>query len=255
MTTTDTSKEKQDREIDESIQSRTETVQQTIIPKIKKLETLKQGVYAFDLEKTISDMFMVMKNMEVQLEKVLRINSVLEKDLNEAKEMIAGLKEAKWQLEQTISHMEMEAPSKRELQIEIDQLIEERNDVQTRIRQMGSKIEKLQGVVIDYQKRSGDLEEEKRDFMSEITFLESKLNTATEKTAEYKNAINLLQGEKLAHMEKSKFLEEELNEALDDKYKLMSELKDSRKAVAKLHAALSDKRLQAKKSFYESAGE
>jgi chromosome segregation ATPase len=278
MTTNDTSEEKQDREIDESVerplwenlpdvderlkeilqeatvQSRTEAVQQTIMPKIKELETLKEGVYSVDLEKTINDMFMVMKNMEVQLERVLRINSLLEKDLNEAKEMIADLKEAKSQLEQTISRMEMEVPSKRELQIEIDQLIEERNNVQTSIHGMGSKIEKLQGAVIDYQKRSGDLEEEKRDLMSEINFLGSRLNTATEKFAECKNEINALKGEKLAYVEKSKVLEEELNEALDDKYKLMSELKSSKKAMAELHSALSDKKLKAKRSFYESAG-
>jgi len=278
MTTTDTSKEKQDREIDESIekplwenlpdvderlkeilqdatvQSRTEMAQQGIMPKIKELETLKQGVYAVDLEKTVTDMFVVMKNMEVQLEKVLRINSVLEKDLNEAKEMIADLKEAKSRLEQTISRMEMEAPSKRELQIEIDQLIEERNDVQASIHEMNLKVEKLQVAVIDYQKRSGDLEEEKRDLMSEINFLGSRLNTATEKIAEYKNDMNMLKGEKLAHVEKSKVLEKELNEVLDDKYRLTSELKSSKKAMAELHTALSEKKLRAKKSFYKKAG-
>ena len=278
MTTTDTSKEKQDRKMDESIekplrenrpdvderlkeilqeatvQSRTETVQQTIMPKIKGLETLKQGVYAVDLEKTVTDMFMVMKNMEVQLEKVLRINSVLEKDLNEAKEMIADLKEAKSQLEQTISRMEKEAPSKRELQIEIDQLIEERNDVQASIHEMNLKVEKLHEAVHDYQKRSGDLEEEKRDLMSEINFLGSRLNTATQKIAEYKNDMNMLKGEKLAHVEKSKVLEKELNEVLDDKYRLTSELKSSKKAMAELHTVVSDKKLRAKKSFYKSAG-
>lgn len=279
MTTIDRSKEKQDREIDESIerpvwenlpdiderlkqilqeatvQSRTETVQETIMPKIKELETLKQGVYAVDLEKTVNDMFMVIKNMEAQLGGVLKINSVLEKDLNEAKEMIAGLKEAKSQLGQTISRMEMEAPSKRELQIEIDQLVEERNEVQASIHEMNSKIEKLQVAVIEYQKRSDDLEEQKRDLMSEISFLESRLNAAMEKIAECEDEINMLKGEKLAHVEKIKVLEEELNDTLDDKYKLMSELKSSKKAMDELHSVLSDKKLQAKKSFYKSMGE
>ncbi|NVM21020.1 MAG: hypothetical protein HWN68_04500 [Desulfobacterales bacterium] len=279
MTTIDTSKDKQNQEIEESgqepvledlpetddhlkevireaaVQSRPGTVRETIMPKIRELEALKDGVYAVDLEKIVSDMFAVMKNMEAQLERVLRINSILEKDLNEAKEMIAGLKEAKSQLEQAVSRMEMEAPSKREFQIEIDQLVAERNDAQAGIHEMNSKIGKLKEAVVEYQKRSGDLEEEKRDFMSEISFLESRLNAAVEKIAECREEINVLKGEKLAHAERIKVLEEELNDALDDKYKLMSEFKKSQKAVGELHAALSDKKLQAKKSFYKSTGE
>jgi len=43
-----------------------------------------------------------------------------------------------------------------------------------------------------------------------------------------------------------------LNAALDDKYRLINELKTSQKAVAGLHSAISDKRRQAKKSFYDS---
>lgn len=279
MTTIDTSKDKQDQEIEESrekpvledlpetddrlreilqeatVQSRPETVRETVMPKIRELEALKQGVYAVDLEKTVSDMFAVMKNMEAQLESVLRINAVLEKDLNEAKEMIADLKVTKSQLEQAISRMEMEAPSKRELQIEIDQLVTERNDAQASIHEMNSKIGKLKEAVVEHQKRSAYLEEEKRDLMSEISFLESRLNAAVEKIAECGEKINVLKGEKLTHAERIKVLEEELNDALDDKYKVMSEFKKSQKAVGELHAALSAKKLQAKKSFYKSTGE
>ncbi|UCD86567.1 MAG: hypothetical protein JSV01_01965 [Desulfobacterales bacterium] len=277
MTTINTSKEKESRSVHESTgqpvwddipdvderfdeisqeanaRSRIEIVQETIMPKIKELEALKQGVYAVDLEKTIDDMFMVMKNMEAQLERVLRINSVLEKDLYEAKKMIAGLKEAKSQLERTIVRMETEAPSKRELQIEIDRLIEERNEVQTSIREVNVKTEKLQEAVIEHQKRSRDLEEEKSDLISEIRFLESRLDTAMERIAEYKDETNILKGENLTHLEKIKVLEEELNDTLDDKYRIMSELRSSKKAMAELHSALSDKKLQEKRSFYKGA--
>lgn len=276
MNATDKLKEKQDYEIDESIrnpvwqnlpdiderlkevlqedttQSRSDTAQETIMPKIKGLEILKEGVYGVDLEKTVNDMFMVIKNMEAQLEKVLTVNALLEKDLNEAKEMMADLKKAKLRLEATIARMEEEAPSKRELQIEIEQLIEERNNAQTSIHEMKSKIEKMQEAIIQYQKRTGDLEEEKRDVITEITFLESRLNAAAEKIAECENEINVLKGEKLAHVEKIKALEEQLNEALDDKYELINELKKSKKAVTELHSAISDKKLQAKKSFYKT---
>jgi len=280
MTIIDTSKRKQNQEIGESMempvwgnqqnvderlkeilqqqatgQSRIEKVQETIMPKIKELEALKQGVYAVDLEKTVNDMFMVIKNMEVQLQRVLKINSVLEKDLNESKEMMADLKRAKSKLKETIARMAEEMPSKRELQIETDQLTEERNDVQASISEMKSRTTKLQEAVIEYQKRCGSLEEEKTDLMSEITFLDSRLNNALEKIAEYGNEINVLKGEKLVYVGKTKTLEEELKEALDDKYMLMNELKKSKTVVNKLHSAFSDKKLQAKKAFYESGSE
>ncbi|HIJ58050.1 MAG TPA: hypothetical protein HPP41_00075 [Deltaproteobacteria bacterium] len=276
MSTTDELKEKEDSEVNElvkksvwetlqDIEERTEQVLrqgttqsptgiagEPIMPKIKGLEILKEDVYGVDMEKTVNDMFMVIKNMEAQLEKVLAVNSLLEKDLNEAKEMMADLKEAKSQLEATIALMEEEIPSKRELQIEIDQLIEERNSAQTGIHEMNSKIEKLQEAIVEYQKGTGDLEEEKRDVITEINFLESRLNVAAEKIATCENEINVLKGERLAHVEKIKALEEDLNEALDDKHRLINELKRSKKAVTELHSVLSDKKLKAKKSFYKT---
>jgi len=276
MDTTDKSKEKQDHEVDdpkktpawENLSDLDERVKkvlregfaepqpdiakEAVMPRIKGLEILKEGVYAIDLEKTINDMFMVMKSMETQLERVLTINSHLEKDRNEAKEMVVELKESKSQLEDKIARMEAELPSKRELQMEIEQLIEERNNMQPRIREQESRVEKIQKTLIQYQSRIGNLEEEKRDAIAEIDFLESRLNTAAEKIRSNNSEINELKGEKLAHVEKIKTLEEGLNAALDDKYRLINELKMSQKAVAELHSAISDKRRQAKKSFYNS---
>lgn len=279
MDTIDKSKEKQGHEVDDLIKKpvwehlqdidervkevlrkgiaepQPDIAREAVMPRIKGLEILKEGVYAIDLEKTINDMFMVMKNMEAQLERVLTINSHLEKDRNEAKGMIVELKESKSQLEDKIARMEAELPSKRELQMEIEQLIEERDNVQTRIREQESKVKKMQERVIQYQRRVGNLEEEKRDAIAEIDFLESRLNAASEKIRLNNFAINELKGEKLAHVEKIKTLEEGLNAALDDKYRLINEAKMSQKAVAELHSAISDKKLQAKKSFYKSTGE
>ena len=279
MDTIDKSKEKQGHEVDDLIKKpvwenpqdidervrevlregiaepQPDIAREAVMPRIKGLEILKEGVYAIDLEKTINDMFMVMKNMEAQLERVLTINSHLEKDRNEAKGMIVELKESKSQLEDKIARMEAELPSKRELQMEIEQLIEERDNVQTRIREQESKVKKMQETVIQHQRRVGNLEEEKRDATAEIDFLESRLNAASEKIRLNNFAINELKGEKLAHVEKIKTLEEGLNAALDDKYRFVNELKMSRKAVAELHSAISDKKLQAKKSFYKSTGE
>lgn len=277
MDTTDKSKEKQDQEVDDLIkkpawenlpdidervkqvlregfaEAQPEIAREAVMPRIKGLEILKEGVYAIDLEKTINDMFMVMKSMETQLERVLTINSHLEKDRNEAKEVVVELKESKSQLEDKIARMEAELPSKRELQMEIEQLIEERNNMEPRIREQESRIKKMQETVFQHQSLIGNLEEEKRDAIAEIDFLEPRLNTAAEKIKSNNSEINELRGEKLAHVEKIKTLEEGLNATLDDKYKLINKLKMSQKAVLELHSAISDKRRQAKKSFYDSA--
>lgn len=278
MDTIDKSKEKQGHEVDDLIKKpvwenlpdldervrkvlregiaepQPEIAKEAVMPRIKGLEILKEGVYAIDLEKTINDMFMVMKSMETQLERVLTINSHLEKDRNEAKEMIVELKESKSQLEDKIARMEAELPSKRELQMEIEQLIEERNNMQPRIREQESRVKKMQETMIQHQSQIGNLEEEKRDAIAEIDFLESRLNADAEKIRLNNSEINELKGEKLAHVEKIKTLEEGLNAALDDKYRLINELKMSQKAVAELHSAISDKKRQAKRSFYEGTG-
>ena len=279
MDTIDKSKEKQDQEVDDLIkkpawenltdidervkkvlregfaEAQPDIAREAVMPRIKGLEILKEGVYAIDLEKTINDMFMVMKSMETQLERVLTINSHLEKDRNEAKEVIVELKESKSQLEDKIARMESELPSKRELQMEIEQLIEERNNMQPQIREQESRVEKIQKTLIQYQSRIGNLEEEKRDAIAEIDFLESRLNTAAEKIKSNNNEINELKGERLAHVEKIKTLEAELTAALDDKYRFINELKMSQKAVGELHSAISERKLQAKRSFYEGTGE
>ncbi len=279
MDTIDKSKEKQGHEVDDLIKKpvwenlpdlgeqvrkvlqegiaepQPEIAKEAVVPRIKGLEILKEGVYAIDLEKTINDMFMVMKSMETQLERVLTINSHLEKDRNEAKEMIVELNESKSQLEDKFARMEAELPSKRELQMEIEQLIEERNNMQPRIREQETRVEKIQKTLIQNQSLIGNLEEEKRDAIAEIDFLESRLNADAEKIRLNNSEINELKGEKLAHVEKIKTLEEALNEALDDKYRFINELKTSQKAVAELHSVVSDKKRQAKKSFYEGKGE
>ncbi len=234
---------------------RVDETREALIPQIKGLEVLKEGGYAVDLEKTINDMFMVIKKMEAQLEKVLTINALLEKDLRDSKEVISDLMAEKSVMEDTIARMEEDMPSKRELQMEIDHLVEERNNAQKAIRDMKLKNEKIQKSVIRYQERSGTLEEEKSDVITEINFLESRLNAAVEKIGGYERELNVLKGEKLANVEKIKSLEDELNETLDDKYRLVDELKMSKKVMAELRSAISDTKLHAKKSFYKGSHE
>ena len=197
---------------DTSIMPESDVIEETseaIMPEIKGLEILKEGTYAVDLEKTISDMIAVIEKMEVQLESVLKLNANLEKDLETSKEMIFDLKAEKSHLEDTVTRMEEEIPSKRELQIEIDHLIEERNDAQRSIREMKLKIEKMQKEAVQYQNQITSLREDKKDAIVETEYLESKLNAVLEKNRNYENEINVLRGEKLTHMEKIKSLEQE----------------------------------------------
>ena len=197
---------------DTSIMPESDVIEETseaIMPKIKGLEILKEGTYAVDLEKTISDMLAVIEKMEAQLEDVLKLNANLEKDLETSKEMIIDLKAEKSHLEDTLARMEEEIPSKRELQMEIDHLIEERNDAQRIIREMRLKIEKMQKEAVQYQNQITSLKEDKKDAIVEADYLESKLNAVLEKNRNYENEINVLRGEKLTHMEKIKSLEQE----------------------------------------------
>jgi len=197
---------------DTSIMPESDVIEETseaIMPEIKGLEILKEGTYAVDLEKTISDMITVIEKMEVQLESVLKLNANLEKDLEISKEMIIDLKAEKSHLEDTVGRMEEEIPSKRELQMEMDHLIEERNDAQRSIREMKFKIEKMQKEAVQYQNQITSLREDKKDAIIETDYIESKLNAVLEQNRNYENEINVLRGEKLTHMEKIKSLEQE----------------------------------------------
>ncbi|HIJ67931.1 MAG TPA: hypothetical protein HPP81_05200 [Deltaproteobacteria bacterium] len=226
----------------------------SVMPEIKGPDILKEGIYSADLEKTISDMFSTIKNMEVQLERVLNINTHLERDLKASREMIGLLKTEKSQLEKTIAQLENEIPSKRELQIEIDHLVEERNAAQSTIRGMKVKLIDVQKTAVQLQERLAALGEEKQDAISEINFLEARFKTTVEKIKRCESEITLLKGEKLAQMEKMRSLEEELSDALTDKYKLFKELKESKDALAEIGSTLVESKLQAKKSFYKAAG-
>jgi chromosome segregation ATPase len=225
---------------------------EAIMPKMKGLDILKEGIYTVDLEKTINDMFLVIKNMESQLEKALSINSLLEKDLSEAKEVIAGLKEEKSKSESIIERMESEIPSKRELQMENEQLIEERNGAEISIREMKAQVKKMQELVIQHQQKSGELEEEKRDVIAEIDYLESRLQEAAGRITHLNKEINILRGEKLINEEKIKSLESNLQVTLDEKRRLIRDITTSIEAVDDLRYSLSDKKLRAKKAFYQS---
>ena len=227
---------------DDGLQARTVKSKETLMPKIRGLDILKEGGYEVDFEKTIQDMFAVIKNMESQLEKVMGINDLLEKDLKEANALNAELKTAKSRLENRIARMEDEVPSKRELQIENDHLIDERNSAQLIIRDLKLKLEKTQKKVVQHQQRLGSLGEERKDALQEVNFLESRLNNATQKIRDLEKQCNELKGEKIAQFEKIQNLDQALSEALDEKYRLHRDLKETKKKEKKAKAELAIKK-------------
>jgi len=239
-----------DIDTDQDISTQTE-VKEDIISKIKGMELLKEGVYSVDLEKTISDMFSVIKSMESQLHKVLNINELLEKELDEAKQRISTLTKNKKDLEQNIARLEEEMPTKHEMRIEMDHLIDERNQAHSQLRDLKQRLSNAQNATLKYQRQAHELSEEKRDIIDDVTFLESRLNASNDKLLRYEKAVKSLKGEKLTLISKLSTVENELNETLEEKYQMMKDLKESKLIMSELHETLSDTKRQAKRSFYK----
>lgn len=212
---------------DSSTVPESDVCEEAVFPEIRGLEILKEGTYAVDLDKRISDMLGVIKSMEGQLETVLSQNAHLKKDLDASKEMISQLSAEKSRLESVIARMEEEIPSKRELQIEIDHLIEERNLAQGSILKLKSDLEKMDKESAHHQERILSLEEDKKDAIVELDYFESKLNSANKKAKEYEKDLNRLRGESLAHKEKMESLEADLKSSLKDNYALFEKLNEA----------------------------
>ena len=247
-----------EEEVKESVEDSASAVsgatRKSVMPDIRGLDILKEGIYSSDIEKTISDMNSTIKNMEVQLERVLNINSHLEKDLKASREVIGLLKGEKSQLAKTIEQLENEIPSKRELLIEIDHLVEERNAAQGNIREMKLKVGAVQKTVLHLQERVASVDGEKRDAITEINYLESRLKSASEKIKRYEGETTALRGENLVQVEKIRCMEADLSELLNEKYKLLKDLREAKDALEEIGSTLVESKLQAKKSFYKTAG-
>jgi len=240
-------------DIDEFVATTELAVNSTdILPEIKGLEALKDGIVLGDVEKTVDDMARIIANMEAQLRRFLSMNSVLEKDLKDSKEIIATLKAEKDSMEDRLSQLEKEMPSMRELQIEIEHIVEERTATQQKIHDMTGRISQLQGAVDEYRKQAAALETEKADAVAEVNFIESRLNAAKTQAQTMQAQIKQLQKDKNAYQKKIIELQEECQRELELKYNLARELKEARGRVAELNKELADTKLNAKKSFYEN---
>ncbi len=223
----------------------------SLMPEIRGLELLKKAGSALNVGRTIKDMFAIIKSMETQLKKVLAINASMEKDLDASKEVISNMKTEKQLLEQRITDLEHEMPSKRELQAEIDHLIEERNIAQPRISDMKTEVEKVVQDAGSLKNRIGGLEEEKSDLLKEIGFLEVKVGTSMKKVKAHERAINMMKGERLIMLKKMKSLGNDCKRCEDEKDQLVGEIKESREAINEVNLKLAETEISSKKAFYE----
>lgn len=210
--------------ISEQESETSETVDETLLPELQGLEILKEGTYVVDPEKTISNMVGLVKNMESQLQGTLSLNSDLERDLDDSKEMIIDLRAQKTDLENTIQRMEEEIPSKRELQMEIEYLVDERSSAQLKIKDHKQTIEKMKLNVEQLKAAISDLEEDKKDYRVEADYLVTKLNTVLEKNKALRNRIQKHEQDKNAGLEKIGMLEKELEKADEERYRIYKEL-------------------------------
>lgn len=172
------------------------------MPELKVLGYLQNGTGTLDVGKTIQNLFVSMQNMDAHLNSVLAINAVLEKDIRASKDVITRLNAEKSQMEEAAAKLRDEMPSKRELQAEIEHLIEERNEAQASIRSRRQQVEKTLSEMQGLKDRVVELGHEKADLTKDIEYLEIKLGAAVEKLNAYAREITVLKGEKVSNLEK-----------------------------------------------------
>nr|MBF0220752.1 hypothetical protein [Desulfobulbaceae bacterium] len=209
-------------------------VESPYIAEITGLASLQDATYSVDLEKTVQDMAGIINNMEAQLDRVLSMNAIFEEDLNTSKQIITELKEEKVKLIDEVARLEAEMPSKREMQMEMDQLIEERSTSQNHIHGLNTEIDAMNKSIEAYRKEIVQLEMEKNDAVSEVTFLESRQNASRQKANSQDQKINQLKAEKVTYQKKIIRLQDECQRAMEEKYSLLRELQEAQDILSEV---------------------
>lgn len=213
------------------VRARTES---PYIAEIKGLASLQDATYSVDLEKTVGDMAAIINNMESQLDRVLSINAVLEDDLNTSKQLITELREEKARLAEEIIRLETELPTKREMEMEMEQLVEERSSVQNRIHSYNKELTTMSDTVAELRKQLVQIEMEKNDALAEVNFLESRQGTARQASTNQQNKINQLKAEKVKYQKKIISLQDECQRTMEERYALLRELQEAQDILSEV---------------------
>jgi chromosome segregation ATPase len=190
------------------------------IPEIKGMALLREEIDTLDLGKTIREMFLSIHNMESQLTRVLSINAALEKDLKSSRELIVELRKEKLSLEETIDSINTAIPAKKELQAEVEYLVEERNRAHYSVQEMKAMLEKARAETVELKRRNGELDVEKTDLRKDVDYLELKMSAAVEKINAHARQINILKGERLAVLEDMKNLRSKYERCVSEKMEI-----------------------------------
>jgi len=188
-----------------------------------------QGI---DFEHTIAEMVEAIQAMESQLSHVLEINALLERDLNQAKERVRELRMEREKLLATIARLEEEMPSKRELQMVIDQLIEERSSAEITIRDLRRRDERITSTFTNQQDTIQLLEDDRKQLQTELASLEARMEAMAESARQMEPKAQALERQAEADRQTIKELESDLRMALDEKFKISAELDEARRSLA-----------------------
>ncbi|BAH77578.1 hypothetical protein [Solidesulfovibrio magneticus] len=208
----------------------------------KETTAILNGGAGIDLGKTVEDMLGIIKSMEGQLSHVLDINSLLERDLDNAKDRIVSLRGERDKLQAAVARLEDEMPLRRELQMGIDQLLEERNEAELRLRGMKRSQEQSAAVLAELRGRVAELEGERKELIDEIQFLETRLGTILEKNKVLEERAAGLEQAAAEGKARVKDLECDLQLALEEKFKAAKALKDAQQSMMEFQERLRDTR-------------
>ena len=211
----------------------------SLLAEIRGVGSLKDGAYSVDFENTVESMAHIISNMESQLDQILSLNTELKNDLNSCKEIIVENKLEKVKLEGKINQLQADMPSKRELQMEIDQLVDDRSNAQNRIHELNAHCNKLADSINTLRKQVSQLEVKNEGLVSEINYLESCQNVAREQNNALQERINQLKQEKIGYQTKIISLQEECQRAMEEKYSLVSEFREAQEIIKELRSPLS----------------
>jgi chromosome segregation ATPase len=217
-----------------------------LLAEIKGLGTLKDGAYSVDFENTVENMAQIISNMESQLDQVLSLNSVLKDDLHSCKEIIVENRVEKTKLEEKISRLLAEMPSKRELQMEIDQLIDDRSNAQNRIHELNASCSALTDTCTELRKQITKLEVKNEETVAEINYLKSRQDAAREQNSALQGRIKQLKQEKINYQRKVIDLQEECQRAMEEKYALLSEIRQAQETMKELRSPGAGRGVQSK---------
>ena len=210
------------------------SVENPYVAEITGLASLQDATYSVDLEKTVQDMAGIINNMEAQLDRVLSMNAVFEEDLTTSKQLISELRTEKAKLVEELSKLKEDIPSKREMQMEMDQLIEERSASQNKIHSLKLEIESMNTQIEVYRKQLVQIEMERNDAVSEVSFHESRQAATRQKNTHQEQKINQIKAEKVTFQKKIIQLQDECQRAMEEKYSLLRELQEAQDILSEV---------------------